>query len=324
MHRLSRPRILILAVALLLVASACGGSDDPSLGEEVAPTTPTPEDVNVTTTAGDVIDGLDRTTTVTDLTDTGVATGPLLAGGGEHRARVVGERGHDNRAWTQGLEFDGQRLYESRGEYGESAITEIDPVTGEVLRSQELSDDFFAEGLTFVDDRIIVLTWREQQAFVFDAATFETLDTYSYEGEGWGLCYDGASLYMSDGTDTLTRRDPDTFEPIDTIAVTLDGQPVSRLNELECINGQVWANVWQTDAIVVIDPTDGTVVATIDGRPLRDQVARSNTAEALNGIAFEPRTGRMLLAGKDWPSMFEVEFDPCEPGCVPDVIAPEG
>lgn len=226
---------------------------------------------------------------------------------------VLERLGHDTTAFTQGLEFHEGRLFESRGLYGQSALTEIDPVTGAVLRRTDLTDEYFAEGITVVDDRIIQITWREERAFVYDIDTFAVVDEFTYPGEGWGLCLDDAGadrrLIMSNGTDVLTFRDPETFRATGSVNVTLDGAPLDNINELECVEGLVWANVWLTDSIVVIDPADGTVVSVVDARGLLTP-AEQNGADVLNGIARDHDTGRWLITGKRWPTMFVVDFVP--------------
>ena len=152
-----------------------------------------------------------------------------------------------------------------------------------------------------------MLTWRAQRAFVYDRDSFELLDTYRYRGEGWGLCHDGRRLIMSDGTDRLTFRDPVTFAPLGEQRVRLDGRPLRELNELECVAGGVYANVWQTDVIVRIDPATGRVTDTIDAAGLLQGPDRLG-AEVLNGIAHDPRAGTFYITGKWWPKMFEVRF----------------
>lgn len=316
-------RFLLVMLTVAVLTAACGGADRPTLSEPVA-VAAAEDDVepiaDLTGTATDLTDGLTRS--VTDLTDDPVAIAPgapLLAGSDEFRVEIIGERGHDSTAFTQGLEFDGEVLFETRGQYGESAITEIDPRNGEVLRSVELDEQYFGEGVALVDDRLIMLTWREETALVFDTANFELLDEYPYDGEGWGLCYDGISLWMSDGSSEITRRDPLTFERLAQVRVTLDGEPVARLNELECINGLVWANVWTTDTVVVFDPTTGVVEARIDARPLRDALRNGGAADVLNGIAYNELTGSLVMTGKYWPAMFDVALEPCT-DCVPDPV----
>ncbi len=221
--------------------------------------------------------------------------------------QVLGRRSHDPTAFTQGLEFDGDRLFESRGLYGQSAMTEIDPQTGAVLRRADVAPEFFAEGATIVDGQLLQLTWQEHTAFVYDPDTFAVTGQHDYPTEGWGLCDLDGELAMSDGTATLTFRNPATFEPVRTVTVTRDGTPIERLNELECVDGRVWANIWQADEIVVIDPTDGAVVSTIDASGLLTP-EEALAADVLNGIAHDPATGAWLLTGKLWPWMFEVAF----------------
>lgn len=246
-------------------------------------------------------------------------TDPAAPTGTRMRVEVVGERPHDASAFTQGLELDDGRLFESRGLYGSSAVTEIDPMTGEVLDRADLGEEFFGEGLTVVDGRIIQITWREQTAFVHDPETLETIETLSYEGEGWGICDADDVLHMSDGTATLTTRDPATLAPLREVTVTLDGQPVERLNELECAGGVVWANVWQTNTIVAIDPATGEVVGTVDASPIARGDGRwaedPASTDVLNGIAWDPQAEVWLVTGKLWPVTYEVELA-CVEGCV--------
>ncbi len=216
-------------------------------------------------------------------------------------------RPHDPTAFTQGLILYNGSLYESTGLYGQSSLREVDPATGTVIRQIPLAELYFAEGLERVEDRLIQITWQEQIAFVYDIATFTQIKTFTYEGEGWGLCYDGTALYMSNGSDQLTVRDPDTFVVRQTIPVTLDGQPVVRLNELECVGSTIFANIWQTDTIVQIDKVTGQVVASIqaDGLLTPEEAA---AADVLNGIVYLPATDTFLITGKLWPAMFEVRF----------------
>jgi glutaminyl-peptide cyclotransferase len=165
----------------------------------------------------------------------------------------------------------------------------------------------FGEGLARVENRLIQLTYRNGLAHVYDLASFEALQTHQYQGEGWGLCHDGKRLIMTDGSDRLTFRDPSSFEVIGSVPVQEDGAPQFNLNELECVGGEVYANVWQTDRILRIDPETGTVLTEIDASGLlsREEAAR---ADVLNGIAYDAGTGRFLLTGKLWPKLFEVEI----------------
>ncbi len=167
--------------------------------------------------------------------------------------------------------------------------------------------------MTVVGDRIIQLTWQEERAFVYDIDTFAVVDEFTYLGEGWGLCLDDDAvderLIMSNGTDVLTFRDPDTFEVTGSVPVTINGDPLTRLNELECVDGLVWANVWRTDSIVVIDPASGAVVSVVDASGLLTPAERAST-DVFNGIARDSDTGRWVITGKLWPAMFEVDFVP--------------
>ena len=222
---------------------------------------------------------------------------------------VLEQRDHDPKAFTQGLEFDDGRLYESRGRNGESGISEIDPRDGSVLRWTPLADEYFGEGVTVVGDSLIQLTWLAGKAFVYDIESFEVTGSFDYEGQGWGLCFDGVRLVMSDGSSSLTMRDPETFSAIDSVTVRLDGSGVASLNELECVGGKIYANIWRTDTIVEINPTTGDVTAVIDASGLLDDAGRAG-ADVLNGIAYDEASEAFLLTGKLWPSMFVVVFEP--------------
>jgi glutamine cyclotransferase len=167
----------------------------------------------------------------------------------------------------------------------------------------------FGEGLAQVGDRLIQLTWQQQQALVWSADTLEPEGSFDYQGEGWGLCFDGRRLVMTDGSSSLTFRDAVTFEVIGEVSVMLDGQPIDRLNELECVDGSVWANVWETDSIVRIDPASGEVTGVLDASGLiTPHPALFDPGAVLNGIAYDPATDTWLLTGKLWPSMFEVRL----------------
>lgn len=218
---------------------------------------------------------------------------------------------HDSGAFTQGLLLEDGLLYESTGLYGSSSLREVDPKTGEVVRIRHLDPSLFGEGLALVEDRLIQLTWRAGTALVYDLETFEPLDSFEYDGEGWGLCFDGESLWMSDGSSTLRARDPETFEVEESLAVTRDGEPVTRLNELECVGEYIYANVWQTNEIVRVVKESGRVDAVIDaGALLSPQVRAVLSPDAvLNGIAYDPLEETFLITGKLWPAMFEVRFE---------------
>jgi glutaminyl-peptide cyclotransferase len=227
----------------------------------------------------------------------------------EHKkVKVLSSVPHDARAYTQGLVWSEGMLYESAGQYGVSTLRQIDPKTGKVLRFVPVPRQYFAEGLARVGDRLIQITWQEGTALLWDLATFERRGELPYSGEGWGLCYDGQRLIMSDGSDRLSFRDPATFATTGSVNVTLDGRPAMELNELECVDGAVYANVWKTDEILKIDPATGRVTAVIDASGLLTP-KEAFLAEVLNGIAWKPETKTFLLTGKYWPKMFEVTFE---------------
>jgi glutamine cyclotransferase len=230
------------------------------------------------------------------------ATAPVL------RPTVLAETPHDTTAFTQGFEIDGAALYEGTGLAGESQLRELDPATGEVRRSVPVPDGMFGEGITVVDDRIWQLTWQDGVAIEWDKATFAMLREVPVDGEGWGLCRDGGRLVRSDGTDRLRFHDPASFAETGSVAVTRDGRPVEELNELECVDGRVWANIWQSDEIVRIDPADGVVDAVVDASGLLPADRRGG-ADVLNGIAHAGGD-EYLLTGKLWPVTFRVLLDP--------------
>ena len=225
------------------------------------------------------------------------------------KVQVLSTRPHDPAAFTQGLVLDGDTLFESTGLNGKSSLREVDPRTGTVKRRLDIPYEYFAEGLALVGDRLIQITWQTEKAFVYNRADFKEVGELRYDGEGWGLCYDGSRLVMSDGSDRLTFRDPKTFAVQSILNVTLSGQPARELNELECVDGLIYANVWQTDNILRIDPKNGRVTGVIDASGLLTPEERQKS-DVLNGIAWNPQTKTFLITGKLWPKMFEVQFVP--------------
>ncbi|MCA9913675.1 MAG: glutaminyl-peptide cyclotransferase [Anaerolineae bacterium] len=256
-----------------------------------------------------------------------------------YTVEVLNTYPHDATAFTQGLLWHDGSLYESTGQRGESTLREVDLTTGEVLRSvpvtrgeEALNSDnppieYFAEGLELVNGQLIQLTWQAGEAFIYDPATFEQVGSYTYEGEGWGLCQSGDYIYMSDSTQYLSIREADTFELVARQLVTLNGSSLNTglLNELECVGDSVYANLWQTDYIAQIDKYTGNIVTMIDASGLltdemKQEIPGTTTTEdgvvvapsgaVLNGIAYNPETDTFYITGKDWPRLFEVQFVP--------------
>jgi glutamine cyclotransferase len=220
---------------------------------------------------------------------------------------VLAEIPHDPGAYTEGLELDGTALYEGTGMPGRSHLREVDPVTGVVRRSVPMPQNYFGEGITVVDDRIWQLTYRDEVAVEWDKHTLTPMREVSVAGERWGLCRDGNRLVGGDGTDRLQFLDVTNLTETGAVRVTRDGQPVTGLNELECVGGQVWANVWPTDTIVRIDPSTGLVNLAVDATGLWNGGRRTNS-QVMSGIAHVDGA-EFLLTGKYWPSMFRVRID---------------
>jgi len=217
---------------------------------------------------------------------------------------------HDSAAFTQGLlHYDG-KLYESTGLNGASSLREVEVETGEVLRLFPLDEQYFAEGLERVNDKLIQITWRSGVAFLYDLKTFERQKIFNYEGQGWGICYDGEHLYMSDGSAKLFKRDAESFELISSVTVKQNGNAIKELNELECVGNYVYANVWHTDRILQINKDTGNVVAEVDASNLLTTEQRNslNREAVLNGIAYDTETENFYITGKLWPKLFEVKF----------------
>jgi glutamine cyclotransferase len=224
---------------------------------------------------------------------------------------VVSTYAHDPNAFTEGLIFDNGFLYESTGLSGNSTLRRVDLATGNVLQLYSLPDQYFGEGITLVGDRIIQLTWQSHVGFVYDKYTFELLQNFSYPTEGWGITYDGSQLIMSDGTANLYFLDPVTFQKTGQVQVHDANGPVVRLNELEYINGKVYANIWLENKFAVINPQTGQVEAWIDLSGIIDQQNLDGNS-VLNGIAYDANTGRLFVTGKMWPQLFEIKLVPLE------------
>ncbi len=225
--------------------------------------------------------------------------------------KVIATYPHDTSSFTQGLVFaaDGQ-LYESTGLQGESTLRRVDIATGKTLQRIDVPAQYFAEGLAMVGDELLQLTWQHKLGFVYDRATFKQKRTFTYPTEGWGIAYDGASqLVMSDGSDTLTFLDPKTFAPGKKLRVLDAGRPVPNLNELEWIEGEIWANVWMTDRIARISPKTGEINAWIDLSTLFPRSQRMPPADELNGIAYDKATRRIFITGKKWPRLYQISVN---------------
>ncbi len=225
----------------------------------------------------------------------------------EYTYSVVEALPHDTQAFTQGLLFHDGFFYESTGLNGHSSLRKVDPATGEILKRINLPAEYFGEGLALLNSRLYQLTWRHGKGFVYDLATFAPLREFAYSGEGWGLTTDGRSLILSDGTAQLRFLDPESFAVTRTVEVTHDGRPVTQLNELEYIEGEIYANLWQTHRIVRIDPKNGRVTGIIDLAGILPASERRRNTDVLNGIAYDPAARRLFVTGKNWPRVFEIK-----------------
>ncbi len=225
------------------------------------------------------------------------------------RVRVHAVYDHDPEAYTQGLLWHNGALYESTGQYGKSSVRRVDLPSGKVERRADLPPDVFGEGIARVGRELVQITWHEGRAFRFALPDLALRRETPFRGEGWGLEHDGRALVMSDGSHVLTFRDAESFAILRSLVVRRRGAPLDRLNELELAEGVLYANVYQTDEIVVIDLASGRVRATIDASPLRSP-AWGDRAEALNGIAYRAESRTFLVTGKLWPQLFEVSFEP--------------
>ncbi|HDQ05281.1 MAG TPA: glutaminyl-peptide cyclotransferase [Candidatus Bathyarchaeota archaeon] len=223
---------------------------------------------------------------------------------------VVNVYPHDESAFTQGLVFEDGFLYEGTGLYGQSTLRRVELETGNVTQLHSLADNFFGEGITIFEDRIIQLTWKSGKGFVYDKSSFDLLQEFEYPtDEGWGITHDGNRLIMSDGTATLYFLDPETFQTIGQVEV-YDEEPVMLLNELEYVNGRVYANIWKKDQIAIINPETGNVTGWIDLSGINES---EKTAEnVLNGIAYDQNGDRLFVTGKRWSKLFEIELVPKE------------
>lgn len=221
---------------------------------------------------------------------------------------VAHELPHDLGAFTQGLLLSNGDWIESTGGYGNTSIRRVEKNTGKVLVKKDLEEKFFGEGLAELDGKFYQLTWQSRKGFIYDAKTLKKLRSFDYSGEGWGLTTDGESLIMSDGSARLRFLDPKTFRVWREVSVRLDGKPVNMLNELEYIEGEIFANVWHTEKIVRINPADGNVVGVIDLAGIYPKKDRADPEHVLNGIAYDAETQELFVTGKCWPKIYQIRL----------------
>jgi glutamine cyclotransferase len=222
--------------------------------------------------------------------------------------QVIASYPHDPAAYTQGLVWWSGGFFESTGLYGQSSLRRVEFPSGKVLQQVRIDSELFAEGLALVETRLIQLTWTTRRGFVYDRDSFKLQREFTYDTEGWGLAYDGKNLILSDGSSTLTFLDTENFRRAGSLNVTMNGAPVRQLNELEFINGEIWANVWTSDTIVRIDPATGRVNSYLDMAGLLPPTQRRDNDDVLNGIAYDSETKRIFVGGKRWPRIFEIRL----------------
>ena len=238
---------------------------------------------------------------------TSVSAAPTVS----YSYQVAGTFPHDRAAFTQGLIYLKGVLFETTGLVGASSLRKVELQTGRVLQKSSLPPPYFGEGMTVLGDKIYQVTWQNQKGFVFNLSTFEQEKEFSYTGEGWGLTTDGHALILSDGTNVLRFLDPVSFKLLRSIAVFDRGQPVRNLNELEFIKGEIYANVWQTNTVIRVDPANGALLGVIDFTGLlTPDDYRGGRPDVLNGIAYDATGDRLFVTGKNWPKLFEVQLQP--------------
>ncbi|WP_435139169.1 glutaminyl-peptide cyclotransferase [Formosa sp. A9] len=248
--------------------------------------------------------------------ETQSVTQPLLILNDQHPTvysfDLLNEYPHDITSYTQGLEFYNDTLYESTGQYKESKLRKVDYETGEVLKNINLANEYFGEGLTILNENLYQLTWQKGTGFVYNINTLEKTSSFKYNNskEGWGLCNDGNVIYKSDGTEKIWILDPNTLEEKEYIQVYTNKGKIGRVNELEWINGKIYANIYQKDGVAIINPKNGAVEGVIDFTPLKKKVTQHQGLDVLNGMAFNPKTNTLFVTGKRWDKLFEVTVKP--------------
>ena len=300
---------LLIAAALGLSLTACQFASGSAARQPVTEV-PLPSRVSLAPTAAPSSTPTQTATPTAPIVTTSTTTTDVPA----YTYRVVNTYPHDRQAFTQGLAYVDGTLYEGTGLYGASSLRRVELETGAVLQQHDLQAQYFGEGIAVVGDRIMQLTWQSNVGFVYDRTSFKPIGQWNYPTEGWGLTYDGERLIMSDGTATIRFLDPQTFAEIGRIDVMDAHGPVTRLNELEYIHGELWANVWQTDRIARIDPQTARVVGWIELAGLLSAEDRAEPVDVLNGIAYDAANKRVLVTGKLWPKLFEIEIVPQQQG----------
>src|SRR5690554_1673169 len=224
--------------------------------------------------------------------------------------KVINTYPHDSNAYTQGLEFYNGILYESTGQYGKSSLRKTDYSSGQVLQKVDLDRRYFGEGVTVLNDKVYQLTWRENTGFVYDAETLEKIDSFVYgeSKEGWGLCNDGTTIYKSDGTERIWTLNPETLSEEDYIEIYINTSRIKSVNELEWVDGKIFANVYQQNAVAIINPGNGAVEGVINFDGLQKLVTQHPDLDVLNGIAYKGEKNRLFITGKNWDKLFEVEY----------------
>ena len=223
-------------------------------------------------------------------------------------AKVVATYPHDPGAYTQGLVIDNGQMFEGTGQYGSSTLREVDLKTGKVTRSISLDEQYFGEGITILNGKIFQLTWKSNFCFVYDRKTFQYKEYFRYPYEGWGLTNNGKELILSDGSSDLRFIDPISFKEVRRISVKEGTERIKNLNELEYVNGEIWANIWYEDRIARVSPENGKVLGWIDLSGLFPKNQREDRDQVLNGIAQDPETKKLFVTGKNWPKLFEIEI----------------
>ncbi|PIA81991.1 glutamine cyclotransferase [Gaetbulibacter sp. 4G1] len=227
-----------------------------------------------------------------------------------YKFNIINEYPHDITSYTQGIEFFNDTIYESTGQYKESKLRKLDYKTGEVIKNINLANEYFGEGLTILNNKIYQLTWQRGTGFVYDVNTFDKLSSFSYGNskEGWGLCNNANTIYKSDGTERIWLLNPETLAEQNYIQVFTNKGKIGRINELEWINGQIYANIYQKNGVAIINPKNGAVVGVIDFSSLKEKVTQHEKLDVLNGIAYNPKTKTIFVTGKRWDKLFEVEI----------------